>query len=86
MLQKILINKIIDIILKQFKLDKIQKYVEEPNELDKKVIAIEKKLKKLDKLSHPKADFVCTCCGAKAKRVKVKKKIKSKLNKLKEKF
>ena len=84
MLQGLLIKKIIDIvmkqILKQFNLDKIQKYVEQPNELDKKVKSIEKKIKKLEKLSHPVADFICTDCGTKAKRVK------SKLNKLKEKF
>ena len=81
-------KKIIDIILKQFNLDKIQKYVEQPNELDKKVAVIENKLKKLNKLAHPVADFVCTDCGTKAKRVKskVKSKVKRKLNKLKEKF
>tara|TARA_R110002020_G_scaffold298499_1_gene514357 strand:+ start:6833 stop:7099 length:267 start_codon:yes stop_codon:yes gene_type:complete len=88
MLQNILIKKIIDVILKQFNLDKIQKYVEQPNELDKKVAAVEKKLKKLEKLSHPVSDFVCTCCGTKAKRVKgkMKSKMKKKINKLKEKF
>ena len=67
-------------LLKQFNLDKIQKYVEQPNVLDKKVKNIESKLKKLEKLAHPVADFVCTDCGTKAKRVK------NKLNKLKEKF
>ena len=84
MYKKLIIKKIIDIvikqILKQFNLDKIQQYVEQPNELDKKVNSIEKKIKKLEKLSHPVADFVCTDCGTKAKRVK------NKLNKLKEKF
>ena len=80
MLQGILIKKVMEIILKQFNLDKIQKYVEEPNELDVKVKALENKIKKLEKLAHPVADFVCTKCGTKAKRVK------DKLNKLKEKF
>ena len=84
MLQGLLVKKIMDIVmkqlLKQFNLDKIQKYVEQPNELDDKVNKIEKKLKKLEKLSHPVADFVCTECGTKAKRVK------KKLNKLKERF
>jgi hypothetical protein len=37
-------------ILKQFDLDGIQKYVNEPNELDKKVKSLEKKFKKLEKL------------------------------------
>ena len=67
-------------LLKQFKLDKIQEYVEKPNELDKKVKTIEKELKKLKKLSHPIADFVCTECGTKAKRVN------SKLKQIKERF
>ena len=41
MLQAIIVKKVLDIVMKQilkkFKLDKIQKYVEEPNVLDKKV-------------------------------------------------
>ena len=84
MLQGIIIKKVLDIVmkqlLKQFNLGAIQKYVEQPNELDKKVKSMEKELKKLKKLSHPVADFVCIGCGSKAKRVK------NKLNKLKEKF
>ena len=40
MLQGLLIKKIIDIVMKQllkkFDFDKIQKYVEQPNELDNK--------------------------------------------------
>ena len=45
--------------------------------VDDKVSKIEKKLKKLEDLAHPVADFVCTECGTKAKRVKSKlKKIK----------
>ena len=41
MLQGILVKKVLDLVmkqvLKQFNLDKIQKYVEEPNELDMQV-------------------------------------------------
>jgi len=74
MLQAIIVKKVLDIVMKQilkkFKLDKIQKYVEEPNVLDKKVSKLEKSLKKLEKLAHPQANFVCTDCGCKAKRVK----------------
>ena len=98
MLQGLLIKKIIDIVmkqlLKQFNFDKIQKYVEQPNELDKQVKSLQKTVNKygkyiedvekniaiLKKVAHPKADFVCTDCGTKAKRVK------DKVNKLKEKF
>ena len=98
MIQGFIVKKIIGIVtkqlLKQFKLDKIQKYVEEPNELDKQVKSLQKTVSKygkyiedvekniaiLKKVAHPKADFVCTDCGTKAKRVK------SKLKKIKEKF
>jgi prefoldin subunit 5 len=98
MLQGLLIKKIIDIVmkqlLKQFDFNKIQKYVEQPNELDKQVKSLQKTVNKygkyieeveksiaiLKKVAHPKANFVCTSCGTKAKRVK------GKLNKIKEKF
>jgi|TARA_R110000824_G_scaffold151149_2_gene322082 hypothetical protein len=54
MLQGIIIKKVLDLVMKQilkkFNLDKIQKYVDEPNELDKKVKSLEKKIKKLQKL------------------------------------
>ena len=50
MLQGFIIKKIIDIVIKQllkrFKLDKIQKYVEEPNELDKQVESLQKSVDK----------------------------------------
>ena len=50
MLQGLIVKKILDIImkqlLKQFKLDKIQKYVEEPNELDRQVKSIQKSVNK----------------------------------------
>ena len=51
--------------------------------IDKKGKTIEsneKEIAILKKVAHPKADFVCTDCGTKAKRVK------DKVNKLKEKF
>ena len=38
---------------------------------DKKIASNhEKRIKKLEKNSHPVADFVCTDCGCKAKRKK----------------
>ena len=53
MLQGLIVKKILDIImkrlLKQFKLDKIQKYVEEPNELDRQVKSIQKSVNKYGK-------------------------------------
>ena len=51
MLQKLVINKIINLLSKNFKLFKIMKYVEEPNELDIKVLELENKILKLEKLN-----------------------------------
>ena len=53
MLQGIIIKKVMELVmkqlLKQFKLDKIQKYVEEPNELDKQVKSLQKTVNKYGK-------------------------------------
>ena len=53
MLQGIIVKKVLDLvmkqILKQFKLDKIQKYVEEPNELDRQVKSLQKDINKYGK-------------------------------------
>lgn len=53
MIQKLIIQKIIQIVIKQitkqFKFNKIQKYVDEPNELDKQMEVVIKKLNKYGK-------------------------------------
>ena len=53
MIQGMIIKKVLDIVmkqlLKQFKLDKIQEYVEKPNDADKRIDNLEKKFKKLEK-------------------------------------
>ena len=53
MLQKLIINKIINLLSKNFKLFKLMKYVEEPIELDHKVLELENRILKLEKDSHP---------------------------------
>jgi hypothetical protein len=54
MFQGIIIKKVLDLVMKQilkkFDLEGIQKYVNEPNELDKKVKSLDKKIKILQKL------------------------------------
>ena len=66
MLQGILINKIISMIAKQFKLDKILSYVEDDNELDCKVDSIDKRLNLVEKMAHPPKEFVsCKVCEQK---------------------
>jgi len=53
MIQGIIIKKLLDLVMKQlmkqFKLDKIQEYVEQPNELDKQVKALNKTVNKYGK-------------------------------------
>ena len=80
MLQGVIVKKVLDLVLKQllkkFKLDKIQKYVEEPNELDKQVKVMKKDLNKygkyieeaekelaiLKEMAHPERELICKCC------------------------
>ena len=80
MLQGVIVKKVLDLVIKQllkkFKLDKIQKYVEEPNELDKQVKVMKKDLNKygkyieeaekelaiLKEMAHPERELICKCC------------------------
>lgn len=71
MLQKMVINKIINLIAKQFKLYDIMKYVKEPNDADARIDELEirffqlgRKVDELLKDSHPKRAFVrCEKCN-----------------------
>jgi Na+-transporting NADH:ubiquinone oxidoreductase subunit NqrF len=55
---------VIKLITKQFKLDKIYKYVFDKNELDNKVSNHEERLKKVESLAHEPKEFP-TCCECK---------------------
>jgi hypothetical protein len=82
MLQGIIVKKVIDVVIKKImkkhKLDKLQKYVEEDNELDKQMSVVQKNLSKygkyiedvekdvaiLKKDSHPSQEYICCMkCG-----------------------
>ena len=71
MLQKMVINKIIGLISKQFKLYDIMKYVKEPNDADKRIDKLETDVFQQSRLiemllrdSHPKKDFIrCDKCN-----------------------
>ena len=71
MLQKMVINKIVDLISRQFKLNDIMKYVKEANEADASIDELEIRFfqigRKVDELlrnSHPKREFVrCEKCN-----------------------
>jgi hypothetical protein len=91
MLQGIIVKKVIDVVIKKImkkhKLDKLQKYVEEDNELDKQMSVVQKNLSKygkyiedvekdvaiLKKDSHPSQEYICCMkCGCKIDKVKLK--------------
>ena len=50
MIQGLIVKKVIELVikrlLKEFKLDKVKKYVEEPNELDRQVKSLQKNISK----------------------------------------
>jgi hypothetical protein len=62
----IIIEKVVKLIAKQFKLDKILDYVENPNELDEDVKHLKARVHSLEKMAHPSRDFViCDDCKCK---------------------
>ena len=70
MIQGIIISKVVKLIAKQFKLDKILNYVENPNELDVEVDKLKERIMRLEVNSHPKRDFVlCDMCKEKIKEI-----------------
>ena len=59
----IIVEKAISLLAKQFKLDKVLKYVEEPNELDEDINHLKARVYSLEKMAHPQRDFViCNQC------------------------
>ena len=70
MIQGIIIAKVVKLIAKQFKLDKILNYVENPNELDEEVDKLKERMIRLEVNSHPRRDFVlCDMCKEKIKEI-----------------
>ena len=66
LIQKMIIQAVVKLVKKQFKLDKVLQYVEEPNELDDQVDNHENRIKNLEALAHPKREFVsCSKCQSK---------------------
>ncbi len=93
MIQGLIIKKVIDVVLKKImekhNLNKLQKYVEEDNELDKQMKVVQKNLGKygkyieelekevaiLKKDSHPAQEYICCRkCGCKIAKTKIKNK------------
>ena len=86
MLHKVLIDKVLKLVTsslaKKFKLSKLLRYMERPNDCDIRVDKLEEDVKELKELAHPCQDFVCTNCGTIAERVD--KDVDSFANKLKQ--
>ena len=62
----IIVEKAIKLLAKQFKLDKVLEYVEQPNELDEDVKHLKARVYSLEKMAHPQRDFViCDDCKCK---------------------
>ena len=63
---KILLNQLVDILAKKFKLKGIMNYVFDDNELDEKTKNLEDRVKILESMAHPQRDFVvCNQCKEK---------------------
>lgn len=77
-LAKIIAGRIIKTVKHRIDLKRIDKYVNKPNELDRAIKKHEKRIKALEKNSHPRSDFVCTECGCKAKRIRKRKRLTNK--------
>ena len=59
----IIVEKAIKILAKQFKLDRVLKYVDEPNELDEDMKHLKARVHSLEKMAHPQRDFImCNKC------------------------
>ena len=72
-LGKIIATRAIKAIKHKIDLNKIDKYVNKPNELDRKIKVLEKRIKKLEKNSHPPQEFICCRkCGCKIAKTKYK--------------
>ena len=95
MIQGLIIKKVMDVVLKKImekhNLNKLQKYVEEDNELDKQMKQVQKTQRKdgkymeevlkdiaiLKKNSHPPQEYICCReCGCKIAKTKIKKRRK----------
>jgi hypothetical protein len=70
-LPKMLLNQLVDVLAKRFKLKGIINYVYEDNELDEKTKNLEDRIKILESMAHPKRDFVT--CGKCKKQTKESK-------------
>jgi len=75
MIPAIIAQAVVKLVAKQFKLDKILSYVEDPNDADQRideleldVFTLKKNVQELDKIAHEPREFiVCNNCKKKVK-------------------
>ena len=71
MIQAVILKSVVKLVAKQFKLDKILDYVENPNDADKRFDKLELDVFALQQVSHEPRDFiVCDKCKQKIKEKK----------------
>ena len=71
LVSKLIINAAVKLLKRQFKLDKILKYVEQPNELDNKSEELENRIKLLEAFAHPSQEYICCRkCGCEITKTK----------------
>ena len=71
MITDLLAKTVVRIVAKQFKLEKVLSYVEDPNDADKRideleldVFGLKQRMKRLDELAHEPREFVkCNACN-----------------------
>ena len=72
-LGKFIATRAIKAIKHRIDLNKIDKYVNKPNELDKEIKVLKREVKKLKKLAHHPQEFICCRkCGCKIAKTKYK--------------
>ena len=74
MIPKVIINGVLKLMIKQFKLDKLERvydYVFGKNELDYKYDELNKRMKKVESIAHEPKEFVsCKKCNDEVKEEK----------------
>ena len=57
MIVKMVVPKVLDMVIRQFKMDKVMEYVFDRNELDHKMRDVEDRLERLESKSHKPVDY-----------------------------
>ena len=72
-LSKLIINQVINLLVKNFKLDKIKDYVFKPNKNDEDIKEMKDDIKILKAIAHPSQEYICCRkCGCKIVKTKEK--------------